>query len=74
MVTINKYHHYFVTLYLCQMLAKHVNLSTRHSLDLKDPTNYYLRIKNQIHALLPVPYVSHLPLIVKCTTAHALCI
>ena len=31
------------------MLVKHVNLLTRHSLNLKDPTNYYLRIKNQIH-------------------------
>ena len=36
---------------ICAKLAKHVNLSTTHSLDLKDPTNYYLRIKNQIHAL-----------------------
>ena len=63
-----------VTLYLCQMLAKHINLSTTHSLDLKDTTNYYLRIKNEIHALSTVPYVSHLPLIVKCATAHALCI
>ena len=64
----------FVTLYLCQMLAKHINLSTTHSLDLKETTNYYIRIKNQIHALSTVPYVSHLPLIVKCATAHALCI
>ena len=53
----------FVTLYRCQMLAKHINLSTIHSLDLKDTTNYYLRIKNQIHALSTVPYVSHLPLL-----------
>ena len=30
---------YFATLYLCQMLAKHVKLSTTQSLDLKDPTN-----------------------------------
>ena len=53
----------FVTLYLCQMLAKHINLSTIHSLDLKDTTNHYIRIKNEIHALSTVPYVNHLPLL-----------
>ena len=52
----------------CKLVVK------THSLALKDTTNYYLRIKNQIHALSPVPFVSHFPLIVKCATAHALCI